>query len=306
MVILDHNENYPAGGPGAAIAIGYFDGVHTGHQAVIRAAGEYAAANGLDLAVFTFLLPDKTQIKGRRIFSAGQKHTALAALDVKYCFEPAFESFCGLGPEEFFEKMLLGQYSAKAIFCGEDFGFGANRAGNVPLLRQLCSRAGVALQVVPLAVYGGQAVSSSRIRQALAAGDIPRVNAMLGRPYEICLPVQHGKRLGSTLGFPTINQVFPPEMQPPQKGVYITKTCLDGQCWPSATGYGSRPTVNGQGDTCETFIPGFSGSLYGRMVAVRFYKRISDTTRFTSKEELAQAVQGWAAEAAAFFEQSDK
>lgn len=306
MIILDHNEAYPGHKPGTAIAIGYFDGVHLGHQAVIQAAKEHAGQHGLDLAVFTFLLPEKTGIKGRRLLTAGQKHAALASLGVEYCFEPVFESFCQLSPTDFFEKMLLGQYKAKALFCGEDFAFGAGRAGNVTMLGQLCKQAGVALGIAPTALYKDEEVSSSRIRLALSAGQIPDVNAMLGRPYEICLPVRHGEKLGRTLGFPTINQIYPPEMQPPMEGIYITETDVNGKAWPSATGYGNRPTVGGVGDTCETFIPGFAGNLYGKEITVRFFKRICGNIKFATLEDLRQAVQGWAKQAAEYFEEKDE
>lgn len=301
LVILTERGTYPADGRPTAVAMGYFDGVHRGHQAVIAAAQVYARQHGLALAVFTFTSPKGKLVKGHHLLDARQKHEALADLGVEYVFEPPFESFHNLTPEAFVREMLLGEYRAKAVFCGENFGFGRARTGNVEMLRAFCAHSGTHLGIVPMAEYKGGAVSSSRIRAALAGGNIADVSAMLGYPYEVELPVVHGQRLGSRLGFPTLNQVFPPEMQAPKAGVYITQTLLEGRAWPSATGYGNRPTVSGEGDTCETFIPGFAGDLYGKTVRVRFFTRIADTQKFATPQALRDAVQNWAAQAIAYF-----
>lgn len=280
----------------SAVALGLFDGVHTGHRAVIRAV----LAGGLRPAVFTFPAGNKA---GGLLLTPEQKHAQLAALGVDTCYEPPFESFKTLSPEDFFSQMLVGEYGAAALACGENFSFGAHRAGNTQGLRKMCAKAGVALTVVPMTEYKGEAVSSSRIRAALAAGQLEDVNAMLGRPYELDAPVDHGKKLGSTLGFPTINQRFAQGLQTPAQGVYATQTLVDGRAWPSVTGWGTRPTVDDNPiPSCETFIPGFEGDLYGRELAVRFYKKIDDIHRFASGQELAAAVRRWAGESAAYFE----
>lgn len=290
-----------AEGPGTALALGYFDGVHIGHAQVVAAAAQYAAAHGLRLAVFTFLRKGGPKEEKKRVMNEAQKQHALQALGVELCFEPAFASFCGLSPEEFFVQNILKKYRAKALFCGENYGFGARRAGDTTLLGALCKEFGLALTVLPLAVWKGAPVSSSRIRGTLAMGDMEDVCAMLGRPYEIGFPVQHGQGLGRSFGFPTINQIFPAEMQPPAYGVYITSAFINGVWHPSATGYGNRPTVQGAAPTCETFIPGFVGDLYGKDVQVRFFKRLAGLQTFAGPEALAQAVRGWARQAQAYF-----
>ncbi|MGD9559126.1 MAG: riboflavin biosynthesis protein RibF [Oscillospiraceae bacterium] len=285
-----------------AVALGFFDGVHLGHRAVIEAARQQAEAQGLCLAVFTFSQPAGQPVKGRQILTTEQKHELLAQLGVHYCFEPPFESFMHRTPAQFFSQTLVEEYRARALACGDDFFFGAKRAGNTALLKTLSAEAGIALSVVPTALYDGQPVSSTRIRAALAVGDIPAANAMLGRPYEINYPVRHGNRIGGRMGFPTINQVFPDAVQPPAFGVYITQTVVDGKGWPSATGYGTRPTVDDGAPTCETFIPGYEGDLYDKPIRVRFYKKIDTPKKFESLEALAQAVDGWAAASLHFFE----
>ena len=251
---------------GSSVALGFFDGVHLGHQAVIRAAAEDAAQNGCSTAVFTFQLPLNSTMKGGRLQSEAEKHRVMAQLGVEHYMEPPFEDVCGFSPEEFVEKILHRGFKARAVFCGDNFTFGKKAVGNVEMLRELCAPLGIRVQVVPMATYEGQLVSSTRIRAALAGGDIPAVNAMLGRPYRIDFAVRHGKGLGRTLGFPTINQIYPTGFAEPKYGIYITRVKVNGQWYAGATGFGTRPTVNttGQGATCETFIPDFSGQLLRR------------------------------------------
>lgn len=306
-IVTEWRQDAENGAP-CAIALGYFDGVHLGHRAVLEKARQYAARHGLRFAVFTFAqvagkAAAQQSPKGASIYPADIKHSLLAEAGVETCYEPPFESFCSLAPQAFFTGMLLEAFRAKAVFCGEDFAFGAKRAGNTAVLRRLCKEANVHLEVAPLLEWEGQPVSSSRIRQALEAGDMPLANAMLGALYQTDYPVLHGRNLGTTLGMPTINQVFPPGLQPPAFGVYVTQTLVDGQAWPSATGYGRRPTVDGVGEpTCETFIPGYSGDLYGKKVKVLFYEKIDDPQKFASAEELGEAVKAWARQAMAYFE----
>lgn len=305
MQVIRDRQGYSEAERPTAVAMGFFDGVHLGHQAVIAAMVQHAQAHNLVPAVFTFSLSAADtgvqKAAAGRIMMDEQKHEALAALGVSVCFEPPFASFSALGPADFFNEMLRGNYHAAALFCGENFHFGNRRAGDTEQLRQLCAQSGVHLSVVPTTLWQGGPVSSSRIRAALQTGDIPAVNAMLGRPYEICFPVRHGRRLGRTLGFPTLNQMFPEDMQAPAHGVYITQTVVDGTVYPSATGFGPQPTVGGATPTCETFIPNFSGDLYGKYIRVRFFKQLSPIRRFESPEALADAVQGWARDALAYF-----
>ena len=287
----------------SAVALGFFDGVHIGHRSVIQAAVRHALAHGLAPAVFTFSLPAGSALKGGRIITDNGKHRCMEALGVKHCMEPPFEAFCGLEPEAFVRDVLIGLYNATAVFCGDNFTFGKRAAGNVQLLRALCEPAGVQVHQVDMARYEGRLVSSTRIRAALEAGDIPAANAMLGRPYCIDFAVCHGKGLGRTLGFPTINQVYPAGFVMPKFGIYITRVRVGENWYPSATGLGTRPTVNqtGEGPTCETFIPGFEGQLYGEHPQLEFYQYIAPSRKFASLEELKACVDDAAARAEAYF-----
>jgi riboflavin kinase/FMN adenylyltransferase len=285
----------------AAVAMGFFDGVHTGHAAVINEAGAYAKKRGLRLAVFTFSQGLKAGGEGSRITTWDQKRRLLRGLGVQTCYQPPFGQFSALPPRAFVADMLLGEYNAEALFCGGNFAFGAARAGNVESLKELCRHHGLTLRVAPTALYKGLPVSSSRIRAALAGGEIEDVNAMLGRPYAIAAPVAHGRGMGRAMGFPTFNQNFPPRLQTPAWGVYITRAVIDGVPRPSVTDYGARPTADGGSPSCETFVPGYEGNLYGRRIQVEFYKKIAGTKKFESPEALARAVRGWACRAQAYW-----
>lgn len=274
----------------ACVALGYFDGVHIGHRAVLARTAAAAHSMGCEAAVFTFTPPEGRAVKGKALLTQTEKLRRLAALGIDVCVCPPFEAFCGLTPEEFVRRVLAEHFGARVVFCGENFTFGRDRAGNGDTLRALCGAMGIEAQAMPLTEWDGTPVSSTRIREALCAGDIPLVNAMLGEAYCIDLPVRHGKRLGTTLGFPTINQVYPAHMQLPREGVYATEVLLNGRWLPGATGLGTRPTVSGQGVTCETFIADFSGELYGDQIAVRFRQYLWPTQRFESLDALARMV----------------
>lgn len=279
---------------GSCVALGYFDGVHLGHRLVLTRAVQAARAHRCTAAVFTFAPPANGSVKGKAILTPEEKLRRMAALGIEAVQCPPFEAFRALLPEEFVEKVLVECFDAKAVFCGENFFFGRGRAGNADTLRRLCAARGIAVETLPLMESGGAPVSSSRIRTLLAEGDFPAANALLGEPYCIDLPVRHGKRLGRTLGFPTINQVYPEGMLLPRQGVYVTRVLLNGQWLPGATGLGTRPSVEGGGTgagvTCETFIPDFEGELYGDAVRVRFCKFLWPTQKYDSLEALTAMV----------------
>ena len=303
-----YNGTVPVTAKQCAVALGFFDGVHLGHRAVIAAANTWAANHGAETAVFTFALPLGSGVKaGGRLLSDDEKHRRLALAGVQHCVQPPFEAFCNLSPEQFVDELLVKICRGKAVFCGSDLTFGKNKVGTAKLLVELCAQRGIQAHILPMALYEGEAVSSTRIRAALAEGKIEQVNAMLGEDYCIDFAVCRGQQLGRTLGFPTINQIYPAGMQLPKSGVYITQVMLeDGSLHPGATGLGSRPTVGGEGITCETFLPGFSGQLYGSRVRLRFCSWLKPTVKFDTLAQLADYVSSAADSALAWFSGQNK
>ena len=290
------------GKAGSAVAMGYFDGIHMGHRSVIGSAVDWARAHGAAPAVFTFRLELGSRMKGRRLISTEDKHRLVESLGVEHYLVPTFADIMSMTPEQFV-RGLVADCRARAFFCGENFTFGARAAGDPALLQKLCQPLGVEVHILPMAQFEGRPVSSTRIRAALEGGDIPAVNAMLGTPYAVRFPVQHGAGLGHKLGVPTINQVYPAGFQLPRYGIYITRTWIDGRAYPSATGLGTRPTVNTDESkvTCETFIPGFSGDLYGADPVVEFFVYLSPSKKFAALDELRDCIQDAARRAQEYF-----
>ena len=289
---------------GSAVALGFFDGVHLGHRAVLRAAVEYAADHGLTPAAFTFSLPANHPMKGARIFPDREKHRRVAALGIAEYQEAPFADFCALSPEDFVDRVLTGCFAAKAVFCGDNFTFGAKAAGNVDMLKSLCAARGIAAHVVEMASYQGVTVSSTRIRAALQACRIEDANAMLGEPYAIDWPVTHGKHVGtSRLDTATINQNFPAGALEPGCGVYITRIRIEGKWYPAATGIGRRPTVDQAGApiTCETYVPDFSGDVYGQSPRLEFYKYLCPVRKFDSMQALSALIRDAARQSREYF-----
>lgn len=289
---------------GSAVALGYFDGVHLGHRRVLGAAADHAAQNGLAAAAFTFSLPGSSRLKGGRILSHDLKHARVAAAGITEYLEPPFEAFRTLSPEDFVQKILVDCFRARAVFCGDNFTFGARAAGNVERLRELCAPRGISVNIMEMAQYGGRNVSSTRIRAALEEGRIDDVNAMLGAPYAIDWPITHGRGVGtSLLGTPTINQNYPTDALQPCTGVYLTRIRLDGRWWPAATGIGRRPTVDVENApvTCETYVPGFAGDVYGQSPVLEFHKYLCPVRKFDSIQELATLIRYAAEQSVSYF-----
>lgn len=169
---------------------------------------------------------------------------------------------------------------------------------------ELCAPLGIAVTIVDMAQYGGQTVSSTRIRAALEEGRIEDANAMLGAPYCIDWPVRHGKGIGtSKLGKPTINQNYPADALQPCTGVYLTRIWLDGRWWPSATGIGRRPTVDAANApvTCETYVPGYHGDTYGQTPVLEFHHYLCAVRKFGTLQELADLIETAAQQSIAYF-----
>lgn len=299
----------PVGAPqGSAVALGFFDGVHLGHRAVIEAAASEARRCGLMPAVFTFELPEGSTLKGGRILSTTQKHARMAAMGVRCVMEPPFADFCALTPEAFVKEILVDCFRAKAVFCGDNFTFGARAAGNVEMLRQLCAQYDIRVTVVEMARYRGEVVSSTRIRAALEEGRVADANAMLGTPYAVDWVVTHGKKVGtSKLGTPTINQNYPAGTLQPCCGVYLTRIRIGDTWYPAATGIGPRPTVDKEGAavSCETYVPGFSGDVYGQHPVLEFHRYLCPVRKFDSLQALSDLITTAAARSCAYFSGMD-
>lgn len=272
------------------VALGFFDGVHTAHAAVLLRARQEAEARSLPLLVFTFLLSDGPKADPR-LGEEEERAALLAAHGAAYLSRASFSALSSLSPAVFVREVLREELHAEATVVGEDFRFGHRAVGDAPLLALLMREAGGDAVTVPSVSFEGERVSSSRIRAALLRGDCEGAGYLLGRPYALTLPVQRGRHLGHALGFPTANQLPPEGRMLPAAGVYVTSVLLpDGRRMRGVTDVGTRPTVGGEELRMETHIPGFSGDLYGQPLTVAFLHRLREERRFSSLSALAEQI----------------
>lgn len=273
----------------SCVALGLFDGLHPGHQAVIDAAVRCAQKSGQTPCVFTFSIDDArpaAKPASGRLLSASLRDRLLADMGVEYVLCPGFCEFRGMTPEQYVHDILLGLFGATAVFCGDNFHFGKNAAGTPNDLRSLGAPLGMRVQTIPMVQAGGATVSSTRIRECIAAGDLLTARQLLGRPYAIDFEVIHGRRLGRTLNAPTINQHLPPWFAKPRFGVYASVVTVDSKRYIAVSNIGVKPTVGSDRVLAETCILDYSGDLYGRKVLVEFYEFIRPEQKFDSIDEL--------------------
>ncbi len=278
-----------------AVALGLFDGVHIGHQDVIRHTCQYAGF-GYASAVFTFKT-DTITSKGHdgrveMLLSDAAKWRKFDTLGVEYLFTPEFSILRNMPPEDFVRTILRYRLNAAVAVCGEDFRFGRGALGNSESLKVLGKKFGIKVEIVPPTLFLGAPVSSTRIRTAVRDGDMKTANAMLGYPFTLTLPVLHGQELGRTLDFPTINQKIPKGQVLPRFGVYASLVQINGGVFRGVTNIGLKPTVCEQNytPTVETYIIGFEGDLYGKTIPVELLKFLRPETRFASIAELKDAI----------------
>ena len=268
-----------------AVALGTFDGLHLGHQRVIEATMGHS---DLPCVVLSIVPP----IEKERLLLADRRHELLENMGVDYFLPLPLNEIRHLSPEEFFVSVLVNTLKAKRIVCGFNFRFGAGAAGDTAMLLALCRRYDVALQVIAPVEEDGQPISSSRIRKALQEGDLPLATKMLGRPFGFDAPVCHGQHLGHKLGFPTINQVFPPNMTLPKNGVYAGKVTVNRQTFGGVCNVGRHPTV-GDADRplAETHLLDFDGDLYGQNVRLELIGFLRKEEKFPSLKALQAAIE---------------
>ena len=274
-------------------ALGFFDGVHLGHQALIDYTVSRARELGCASAVLTFV-DDANGIKPStpRITDQATRLSLLAERGVDYIILAPFGDVKHMTPMTFVKNVLIGLCHTQEAVCGFNFRFGQNRAGDANTLTQYLQMLGATTHIVPpTKANDGQVISSTAIREALVSGDVERAHSYMGRPYTLTAPVLHGQALGRTIGAPTMNQAFPPNAIVPKHGVYATQCTLDGVSYVAVTNVGNRPTVGGASVNCESHVLGFGGSLYGKTISLSFLSYIREEQHFQSVEALQAQIQ---------------
>jgi riboflavin kinase / FMN adenylyltransferase len=279
------------------LAIGVFDGVHLGHQAVISAATNHAhAAQGTPVAM-TF---DPHPLKVLRpqhaphLLTATQHKIALIRnLGVEHLLVINFDKkFAATSPEKFVEELVVHSRPLREICVGHEWSFGKDRRGNLDLLKKLCPRFDFSVVGVPPVLINGDVVSSTAVRQAVENGDFAKAAEMLGRDYTILGTVTHGDNLGKKIGFPTANLSAHSEQFPPN-GVYLAEAWINGVLYHGVINLGYRPTVSsGKSErVLEIYLLDFDRDIYGEDVEVRFVRYLRPERKFDNMESLAQQIE---------------
>lgn len=297
-----------------ALAIGNFDGVHRGHQALLARVCEAAARLQLDAAVMTFephpreffarLQGDPSRAPSR-IANLRDKLQALATTGIERVIVEHFNAhFASLTPQEFVEKTLVQGLHVKWLIVGEDFCYGAKRAGNLATLIEAGQKYGFEVITLGTVTNGGVRISSSAVRAALAAGDFEHAGQLLGQPYTISGHVVHGKKLGRTLGFPTLN-LRVTHKHPALSGIFIVQVHgLAATPLPGVASLGLRPTVDDSGRVLlETHLFDYAEQCYGKLIRVEFLKKLRDEEKYVDLPTLTAAIANDAAQARSYFEQ---
>ncbi len=275
-----------------AVSLGSFDGLHKGHMSVIACALDLSREYGLLPTALLFDSHPMLVIKGvapPMLMQKETKNKILQSCGVK----PEIISFSeikNMTCREFFEKILIGRLNAGGVCCGWNYRFGKGNEGDCETLKALCDEYGVMLKIANPVDFGGEAISSTRIREAIECGDIPLANAMLGREFGYKLTVVSGQQRGRLIGSPTINQRFEADFVMPKKGVYASVTLVEGKEYPSVTNIGLRPSFENEDFRSETCILNYSGNLYGEKIEVRLLEYLRPEIKFDTLEELSNQI----------------
>ena len=270
-----------------SLALGTFDGLHLGHMALIDALKAYDGHS----AVFTFdSLPMdlfSADHKPMRLFTIDEKKEAFEQTGIDYlCITHFDKRFADMDKDQF-TRMLKKVFSPKHVIAGYNYTYGRHAAGNGDTLTAQGQKLGFETHIIPPVIFDGEPVSSTRIRECIAAGGIERANALLGYAYDIRGTVHRGQGIGESLGFPTANISVAREKSIPRRGVYATHVLVGGQRYRGVCNIGVRPTVsNSMKESIEVHILDLNRDIYGEEIVIYFDRRIRDERRFTSQDEL--------------------
>jgi riboflavin kinase / FMN adenylyltransferase len=282
---------------GSTVTVGSFDGVHLGHQAVLREIAGRAAEAGRSSVLVTFephpLEVVNPQAAPPLLTTAPERREILAQTPLDYALFLRFDRrLAALSPEEFVRDVLLERCAMRELVIGPDHGFGRGRSGDVETLRRLGASLDFEVDVVSDVIVGDQHVSSSRIRRAVAGGDLATAARLLGRPYSVSGIVGEGQRRGRGLGVPTINLTdVPPQKLLPPDGVYAVRVDWPGGRAGGMMNQGPRPTFQDGRRVLEAHLFGFEGDLYGEWVRIEWVERLRDVRPFASVELLRQQLE---------------
>ena len=275
-------------------ALGFFDGVHLGHEALLRACREMAGEAGVQTGAVTFSTHPGALVSGaapRLINTVADRRRLLAGYGMDRVVELPFDRALMTMPWQEFFRMLRREYNAVGFVCGDDFRFGNRGEGTAALLQQLCREEELPCRVIPEQVLAGARISSTRIRELLERGETAEATELLGHAHILTGTVVSGRKLGRTIGIPTANLQIPEGIVIPRLGVYACKARVEGKTFLAVTNVGSRPTVEGHHITVEPWLLDFEGDLYGKELSLEFHAFLRPEEKFPSLEALRMEIQ---------------
>ena len=270
-----------------AVALGYFDGIHLGHKAVIGKAVD-AKKSGLVPAAFTFSSTPKSKDKNSQLLTYNEKLGIFENLGIEILYILDFEKLKDYSPEDFVKKIISEVFNAGEVFCGFNYRFGKTGAGSTDELKKLCNKENIKVGICNPVELDGDLVCSTEIRNALKNGDIKKANRFLGYDFGLKSEVLKGNNIGSKIDTPTINQKFENGIILPKFGVYASIVTIENERYTGVTNIGVKPTVGSRNlPNCETWMPEYKGdNLYGKTVDVRLKEFIRPERKFNSLDEL--------------------
>lgn len=272
-----------------AIALGYFDGVHIGHRAVIKSAVDFAKKNNTKSAVITFSDHPYCYFKGvcpKYILTREEREKRIASLGIDYLYELNFENFALLTAKEYLNNILINYFHPISISTGWNHNFGKNKSGNVNFLEEQAKNYNYKYFKIPPQKINNEIISSTEIRKLLSEGNIEKANLMLGQNFSIEGEIVKGNQIGRTIGFRTANLVYPPELIELPYGVYAVDTTYGK----GIANFGIRPTINGSHTSLEAHILNFEKDIYGEIINVNFNKMIRTEKKFPSLDALKKQI----------------
>ncbi|WP_370900178.1 bifunctional riboflavin kinase/FAD synthetase [Chryseobacterium gossypii] len=292
MKVFKNFNDYSSQKP-LALSLGMFDGVHLGHKSIIGELTKVGAENNLETAILTFwphprfvFNPDEDL---KLLNTLDEKTLLMEKYGINNLFLKEFdEEFRNLTGEEFVRRVLIDKLNVKYLIIGYDHSFGKNKSGNFDLLQRLSGELGFEVEQMEAINVHENNVSSTKIRNALLAGNIKEANEMLGYSYSVSGTVVHGKKIGRTIGYPTANIETDSIKLLPKKGAYIVEVHMKGQQYKGMLSIGTNPTVNGEKLTVEVYILDFTGDIYDEKITVKFRDFLHDEIRFEGLEKLIE------------------
>lgn len=282
--VLDFEKQYDKP---IAVALGFFDCIHTGHALLVESAKQFAKDNGVESALLTFSNdPNEFFGKDKQICTFENRLFILEKLGLDEVIGAKFnEDFMLTSPQGFLDK-LVGNFDVKCIVVGADYTFGKNAGGNVDMLKHYCEKHGIVLNIVPFETVCGEKLSTTYLKSLVKSGEVKKLNSHLAVTYFMSGVVQHARHKGTGMGFPTVN-IAPDSLRLALKdGIYATFCNIDGKIYESMTNVGKKPTFNDNSVSVETYIFDFDGDVYGKNVIVYFVERTRDVTKFNSVDDL--------------------